>query len=119
MNKRDLKNEAKEFAEYLLESEIFQNFLKSHEKLKSNKRVLDLMGRYEEKQLELQNSGFKPEVLNEVKKIEREISQNELVNNFNKSRAKLLSFLKETNNLISDEIDQEFAYVEPSCGGCC
>ncbi|MFW6046207.1 MAG: YlbF family regulator [Candidatus Woesearchaeota archaeon] len=119
MNKRKLKNEAKEFAEYLLESEIFQNFLKAHENLKSNKKIVKLMADYEEKQTELQNTGFNSELLNEVKQIERKINQNKLVNEFNESRAKLLAFLKDTNRAISEEIGQEFAYIKPSCGcGC-
>ncbi len=118
MKKIDIKDFAEDFGNYILESECYKDFLKSQEDLEGDEELQNMLSKFEEKQKELQSSGFNTEILKEVKSLKRKIDGHDLVINFVKKRQELLNLLSETNKVISEEIGQEFAQVKHSCSGC-
>lgn len=113
----DPRKKAKEFAEAILESEAYKNFINSDEELKRNQPAQNLLREFQQKQMELQWNGFNPNTLEELRDLQMKINKNETIQNFGKSQQELVDLLQRTNTIISGKIKTLFAFFQG--GGCC
>jgi len=111
------KTKAKEFARAILECKKYKNFIKYNEELQKNQTAQNLLTQFQQKQMELQWSGFNSDILEELKKLQMKISKENTLKGFLNSQQELLGLLRRTNDLISEKIGQQFA--QSGRRGCC
>ncbi len=91
--------------------------MQSHEELKKNTEARDLYLHYQQKQQELQFSGYDAATLDELKAIQMKVKSNTTLTNYFTNQATLVALLKRTNDRITEKIGQSFARKRQ--GGCC
>lgn len=113
----DSKTKAKEFANTIVESEEYKNFIKFNKELEKNQTTQNLLREFQQKQMELRWNGFDPNTLEQLKDLQMKINKNEVIQNFVKAQQELVDILRRTNNIISGKIGTQFAFFQG--GGCC
>lgn len=113
----DIRNKAQDFANSILECEEYKEFIKNSENLNKNTEAQAILKRFQEKQMELRIKGINSELMDELRKLQLNINQNQAIQDFVKSQDKLVKLLQRTNNLITNKIGMLFAFS--SGGGCC
>jgi len=107
----------REFLDALGESETYQRFVAADEALKEDADAMALLREYQQKQQQMQRGGFDESVMAELKELKSELSDNETVQRQQAAQADLVELLQQTNDVISEEIGEEFA--QSTGGGCC
>jgi len=107
----------REFCDALGESETYQRFVAADEALQADADAMALLREYQRKQQQLQRGGFDESVMEELKGLQAELSDNETIQRQQAAQNELVELLQETNDAVSDEIGQEFA--QSTGGGCC
>ena len=107
----------REFLDALGESETYQQFLAADEALQDDDDAMALLREYQRKQQQMQRGGFDESVMAELKQLQTEMSNNEIIQRQQATQADLIELLQRTNDAISDEIGEEFA--RSTGGGCC
>ncbi len=65
----DPKTKAKEFANTIVESEEYKNFIKFNKELEKNQTAQNLLREFQQKQRELQGLWFDPDTLEQLKNL--------------------------------------------------
>ena len=107
----------REFLDVLGESETYRRFVAADEALQADDDAMALLREYQQKQRQLRRGGFDESVMEELKGLQSELSANETIQRQQAAQADLVELLRRTNDVISEEIDEEFA--RSTGGGCC
>ena len=108
---------AEEFAQTIVESEEYKKFIQYNNSLQNDTASRRLFAQYQSKQRWLGLGRFKPELMDELMDLHTKVSENMLIQDYNKSVTELIDLLKRTNDLISEKIGRQFAYSKG--GSCC
>ncbi len=107
----------REFLDALGESETYRRFVAADEALQEDADAMALLREYQRKQQQMQRGGFDESVMEELKELNSELSNNETIQRQQAAQAELVDLLQQTNDVISEEIGEEFA--QSTGGGCC
>jgi cell fate (sporulation/competence/biofilm development) regulator YlbF (YheA/YmcA/DUF963 family) len=107
----------REFLDALGESKTYRRFVAADEALQGDPDAMALLREYQQKQQQLQRGGFDESVMEELKQLQTELSDNETIQRQQAAQSDLVDLLQQTNEVISDEIGEEFA--RSTGGGCC
>ena len=107
----------REFLNALGESETYQRFVAADEALQADADAMALLREYQRKQQQMQRGGFDESVMEELKRLQTELSDNETIQRQQAAQGELVDLLQRTNDVISEEIGEEFA--RSTGGGCC
>ena len=105
------------FIETLRDSATYQQFVDANEKLEADEEAQSLLEAYQEKQQELQADEFDSSIMSELQELQSEVSNNDTIQQHRAAQEELAALLEETNDVISEQIRQEFA--QSLGGGCC
>ncbi|OLZ41503.1 hypothetical protein A6E15_11130 [Natrinema saccharevitans] len=105
------------FVETLTDSETYQEFTAASRALENDPAAMELLQEFREKQRRMQCEGFDQSLLSELRDLKSEISDNEIIQRYQDAQEALVDLLQETNDVISEQIDREFA--QSTGGGCC
>ena len=104
------------FLETLRESETYQQVIDTQAELEADSEAMELLDAYQQKQQQLQEE-FDPSVMSKLRELQTELSNNETIQRHQAAQEDLVDLLKQTNDVISEQIGQEFA--QSLGGGCC
>nr|WP_236639735.1 halo-CC-star protein HcsL [Salinigranum halophilum] len=107
----------REFLDALGESKTYRRFVAADEALQDDPDAMALLREYQQKQQQLERGGFDESVMEELKQLQTELSDNETIQRQQAAQSDLVDLLQQTNEVISDEIGEEFA--RSTGGGCC
>ncbi|MEM4781669.1 MAG: YlbF family regulator [Halalkalicoccus sp.] len=105
------------FTDAIRATERYERFVASQQRLTNDEGANRLLEEFQHKQRELQESGFDPETMAELREIQDERDENETISELREARAALIELLKETNELVTERIGEEFA--RSPGGECC
>ena len=105
------------FVETLRDSATYRQFVDASEQLEADEEAQSLLETYRRKQQELQADEFDSSIMGELQQLQAEVSNNDTIQHHQAAREELVALLEETNNVISEQISQEFA--QSLGGGCC
>lgn len=112
-----VESELAQFIEAVRASPEFQQFDDAREQLQSDAEATALMDQFERKQTEFQENEFDQSVMAELGDLKEEMAANETIQTYRTAKAELDDLLRETDDCISEHLDQQFA--QPNGGGCC
>ncbi|MDZ5811739.1 halo-CC-star protein HcsL [Halorubrum sp. AD140] len=107
----------REFLDALRESETYRRFVAADEALQADADAMALLREYRQKQRQLQCEGFDESVMAELKGLQSELSDSEIIQRQQAAQDDLMELFQRTNDAVSDEIGEEFA--RSVGGGCC
>ena len=105
------------FLDTLRDSETYRQFIEATEQLQADPEATALVREYQQKQQRMEENGFDQSIMSELRELQSEISNNEIVQQQRAAETELIELLQETNEVISDSIGQEFAQSQGR--GCC
>jgi len=105
------------FIETLRDSATYRQFVDASEQLEADEEARSLLEAYQEKQQELQADEFDSSIMSELQELQSEVSNNDTIQQHRAAQEELVALLEETNDVISEQIRQEFA--QSLGGGCC
>jgi cell fate (sporulation/competence/biofilm development) regulator YlbF (YheA/YmcA/DUF963 family) len=105
------------FVETLRDSATYRQFIDASERLEADKEAQSLLEAYQQKQQELQADKFDTSIMSELRELQTEVANNDTIQQHRAAQEELVALLEETNDVISEQIRQEFA--QPLGGGCC
>jgi len=113
----DVNDALREFVDAIKDCEQYRTFREARERLDEDDDAQQLLQTYQEKQIQLQRGGHDQEVMAELRDVKREMDDNETINEYMQAEKTLIELLDQTNDVISERIDEEFA--RSTGGGCC
>ena len=113
----DWRIKLKDFANAIVESEEYRNFVECDEKLKMDKTAQNFLRQFRQKQMELQWGWFNSKTFEELRDLQMKINENETIQKFVKSQQEIVNILQVANNIISVKVGTQFALSQG--GGCC
>jgi len=105
------------FTETLCDSEPYQQFVDASEQLEADDEAQSLLETYQQKQQQLQGDEFDSSVMSDLQELQTELSNNETIQQHRAAQEELVALLKQTNDVVSEQIRREFA--QSLGGGCC
>lgn len=105
------------FLDTVRDSETYQQFVDAQVRLEADDEAKELLQAYEQKQQQLQTDEFDQSLMSELQGLQTEVSNNEVIQQYQSAEADLIELLTETNDVISEKIGEEFA--QSLGGGCC
>jgi len=105
------------FIETLRDSATYRQFVDASEQLEADEEAQSLLEAYQQKQQELQADEFDSSIMSELQELQTEVSNNDTIQQHRAAQEELIALLEETNDVISEQIRQEFA--QSLGGGCC
>jgi cell fate (sporulation/competence/biofilm development) regulator YlbF (YheA/YmcA/DUF963 family) len=105
------------FIETLRDSATYRQFVEASEQLEADEEAQFLLDAYQQKQQELQADEFDSSVMSELQELQTEVSNNDTIQQHRAAEEELVALLEQTNDVISEQIRQEFA--QSLGGGCC
>lgn len=115
MIREDLIEQVNSLGNAILESPEYRNLIQCDEELEKDQEAMDLLHRFRLKQQELQMKGFDRGILDELDKLEMQLKNNETVARLESSQKELAGLFKDSNDLISEKIGQQFAQKRGGC----
>jgi cell fate (sporulation/competence/biofilm development) regulator YlbF (YheA/YmcA/DUF963 family) len=104
------------FIDAIEDSEAYQRFAAASEELEADDEATTLIDEYQQKHQQLQ-ADFDRSLMAELQELQRELSENETIQQHQGAQSDLIELLQQTNDVISEPIGMEFA--QSSGGGCC
>ena len=105
------------FIETLRDSATYRQFVEASEQLEADEETQFLLDAYQQKQQELQADEFDSSLMSELQELQTEVSNNDTIQQHRAAEEELVALLEQTNDVISEQIRQEFA--QSLGGGCC
>lgn len=105
------------FVDMLTDSETYQEFSEARHALEDDPVALELLEEYQTKQRQMEQEGFEPSLLSELRDLKSEMAENETTQRHQDAQEVLIKLLRETNDVISEQLGREFA--QSTGGGCC
>ena len=105
------------FLDTLRDSETYRQFIEATEQLQADPEATALVREYQQKQQRMEENGFDQSIMSELRDLQTEISNNEIIQQQRTAETELVELLQETNEVISDSIGQEF--TQSQGGECC
>lgn len=105
------------FVDMLTDSETYQEFSEARHALEDDPVALELLEEYQTKQRQMEQEGFEPSLLSELRDLKSEMAENETIQRHQDAQEALIKLLRETNDVISEQLGREFA--QSTGGGCC
>ncbi|WP_144928121.1 halo-CC-star protein HcsL [Halorubrum salsamenti] len=105
------------FTETLCDSETYHQFVDASEQLEADDEAQSLLETYQQKQQQLQGNEFDSSVMSDLQELQTELSNNETIQQHRAAQEELVALLKQTNDVVSEQIRREFA--QSLGGGCC
>ena len=109
----EIQAKAKELAELILNSEEYQNYIKSKEVLKADKELYDKVNELRRRNYFLQVEGDENSIYDEMCKIQNEfdmIRQDNRVDKFLRDEVSLCRMIQQINKIVTKEIDFELDF---------
>ncbi|WP_122090586.1 halo-CC-star protein HcsL [Halalkalicoccus subterraneus] len=113
----DVETRLTEFVDAIGESERYERFVASQQRLENDEEARQLLGEFRRKRRQLQKNGFDGETMAELRELQEEMDDDETINELREAEAALIDLLDETNDVVSERIGEEFA--RSTGGGCC
>ena len=113
----DVNEQLYEFIDQLTESEPYQRFIESQQRLEADEEAQELIRDFQQKQQQLQQNGFDQATMKELRELQEEMEENKTIQKVSHAENELIALLEQTNDIISERIGQEFA--QTIGGGCC
>ncbi|WP_182022675.1 halo-CC-star protein HcsL [Haloquadratum walsbyi] len=105
------------FIETLHNSKTYQQFVDANKQLNADEEARSLLETYQQKQQELDTDDFDSSILGELQELKTKVSNNVTIQEYQAAREEFIALLEQTNDVISEQIRQEFA--QSLGGGCC
>ncbi len=109
----EIQAKAKELAELILNSEEYQNYIKSKEVLKADKELYDKVNELRRRNYFLQVEGDENSIYDEMCKMQNEfatIRQDNRVDKFLRDEVSLCRMIQQINKIVTKEIDFELDF---------
>lgn len=109
----EIQAKAKELAELILNSEEYQNYIKSKEVLKADKELYNKVNELRRRNYFLQVEGDENSIYDEMCKIQNEfamIRQDNRVDKFLRDEVSLCRMIQQINKIVTKEIDFELDF---------
>lgn len=113
----DVNAALREFVDAIQDSKQYRRFVEARERLDDDQEAQQLLRTFQQKQAQLQRGGFDEETMAELREIQDEMDDNEVIGEYTQAESELIAMLDRTNDVISDRIGEEFA--RSMGGGCC
>lgn len=108
---------AEEFAEEITKCKEYKEFMEADRALKNSQDSIDLINKFNRKQEELRHNYASESEKNEFKELQNQLQNDKTVQDLIRAQDTLVKLLRETNRIISEDIDSPFAFFKG--GGCC
>lgn len=105
------------FVQTLTDSKTHREFVEASEALNDDPEASALLREFDQKQEQMQQDEFDQSVMSELQDLKSKMEDNDTVQRHRKAQEALVELLQETNDVISEQIGQEFA--QSTGGGCC
>jgi len=105
------------FLQTLTDSKTHREFVEASEALNDDPEASALLREFDQKQEQMQQDEFDQSVMSELQDLKSKMEDNDTVQRHRKAQEALVELLQETNDVISEQIGQEFA--QSTGGGCC
>lgn len=105
------------FVDTICDSETYQEFVEAEARLEADEEALELLETYDETQQRLQEDRFDQSVMGELRDLQTNLSNNEVIQEYQAAEENLIELLNETNDAVSEKIGEKFA--QSVGGGCC
>lgn len=105
------------FIETLHNSKAYQQFVDANKQLNADEEARSLLETYQQKQQELDTDDFDSSILGELQELKTKVSNNVTIQEYQAAQEEFTTLLEQTNDVISEQIRQEFA--QSLGGGCC
>lgn len=112
-----VEDELRTFMQTLTDSETYRKFVETSEALDGDTEASALLREFQQKQQQMQRDGFDQSVMSELQDLKSEMADNDTIQRHREAEEALVELLQETNDIISEQIGQEFA--QSTGGGCC
>jgi cell fate (sporulation/competence/biofilm development) regulator YlbF (YheA/YmcA/DUF963 family) len=112
-----VEEELTRFIEAVKASPEYQRFDAAREQLQADDDASALMTQFERTQTEFQENEFDQDLMAELGDLQDQMADNETITEFRAAREELNELLRETDEVVSDHLEQQFA--QPNGGGCC
>ena len=112
-----VEDELRTFMQTLTDSETYREFVEASEALDGDTEASALLREFQQKQQQMQRDGFDQSVMSELQDLKSEMADNDTIQRHREAEEALVELLQETNDIISEQIGQEFA--QSTGGGCC
>lgn len=109
----EIQAKAKELVELILNSEEYQNYIKSKEVLKADKELYDKVNELRRRNYFLQVEGDENSIYDEMCKMQNEfatIRQDNRVDKFLRDEVSLCRMIQQINKIVTKEIDFELDF---------
>ena len=106
----------REFIDMISDSEPYQQFIDSQQRLQADNEAQDLLEDFQQKQQQLQQD-FDQETLRELRELKQDMENNDTIREARQAETALVELFETTNDIISEKIGQTFA--QTTGGGCC
>lgn len=113
----DVNEQLNVFIDHLTDSEPYQRFIESQQRLKADDKAQELIHDFQQKQQQLQQNGFDQATMKELRELQQEMEENDTIQEVSQVENELIALLEQTNDIISERIGQNF--VQTMGGGCC
>ena len=112
-----VEDELRTFMQTLTDSETYREFVEASEALDGDTEASALLQEFQQKQQQMQRDGFDQSVMSELQDLKSEMADSDTIQRHREAEEALVELLQETNDIISEQIGQEFA--QSTGGGCC
>lgn len=116
-DERTIETRLAGFVEATKATEQYERFVASQRQLADDEEAQRLLEEFQRKQRELQQDGFDPETMAELRDLQGKLDDNGTIRELREAQTALIDLLEETNELVSERIGEEFART--TGGGCC
>ena len=116
-NEKAVEERLRGFISAITDSETYAEFVAASERLDEDSEATALLREYQQKQRRMQRGGFDDSVMSELRELREEMNDNETIQAQQEAQEALISLLQDTNEVISEQIGEEFA--QSTGGGCC
>ncbi len=112
-----VETELRTFIQTLTDSETYREFVEASEALDDDSEATALLREFEQKQQQMQQGEFDQSVMSDLQELKSEMAANDTIQRHREAQAALVELLQGTNEIITEQIGQEFA--RSTGGGCC
>jgi len=91
--------------------------VQASEALEAESGASALLREFQQKQRQMQMGGFDQSLMSELQELQSEMNDNDTLKRHRQAQEALVELLRETNDVISEQIGREFA--QSTGGGCC
>ncbi len=116
-NEQSVEERLQTFIETVKDSETYEEFVAANERLEADSEAMALLQEYQQKKQQLERGGSGDATMSELRELREKMDNNETIQSHQAAQEAFVELLRETNDVISEQIGREFA--QSLGGGCC